>query len=40
LLATHDADLSRRYARRVIRLRDGKLNADSGSEARDPEPAV
>jgi putative ABC transport system ATP-binding protein len=35
LLATHDAELAGRYARRVISLRDGRLTADSGIEMRE-----
>ena len=38
LLATHDVEIARRYARRVISLRDGKLIGDS--EVQAPEPGV
>ena len=36
LLATHEVELARRYARRVINLRDGKLTADSETNVREP----
>jgi putative ABC transport system ATP-binding protein len=36
LLATHDGELARRYARRVINLRDGKLTADTEIHAGGP----
>ncbi len=32
ILATHDIELARRYARRIVQLQDGKLAADSLSE--------
>jgi putative ABC transport system ATP-binding protein len=34
LVATHDRELARRYARRVVELRDGKLVSDSSSANR------
>lgn len=40
LLATHDAELARRYARRVIYLRDGKVVSDSSAGVREQEGAV
>jgi ABC-type ATPase involved in cell division len=36
LLATHDVELARRYSRRVVNLRDGKLTADSENRLRQP----
>jgi putative ABC transport system ATP-binding protein len=36
LLATHDVELARRYSRRVVNLRDGKLTADSENRPRQP----
>ena len=39
LLATHDVELARRYSRRVISLRDGRLTADSGVAVREPGEA-
>ena len=39
LLATHDVEIARRYARRVISLRDGKLIADSQVQAPETEVA-
>jgi putative ABC transport system ATP-binding protein len=32
LIATHDIEIARRYARRVVQLRDGRLAADSSSD--------
>lgn len=40
LLATHDAELAARYARRVIHLRDGKVVSDSSAGVRESEGAV
>ena len=36
LLATHDVELARRYSRRVVNLRDGKVTADSENKGRQP----
>lgn len=39
LLASHDYELARRYTRRLINLRDGKLTGDSPVQRHEQEPA-
>lgn len=39
LLASHDHELARRYTRRLINLRDGKLTGDSPAHRHEQEPA-